>query len=267
MPDAFDIFARFPLELLQLILRHLRPRDVYLTLAQILDAISRIAQIPTRSRLCAHCGVGLVHVQVRGPQSASALVRLAGTSNVLKHFHLFTNDLSDPAVLQTVLHGIPPSTKELRLDECNIGPEGARILATSLTTGAFQLELLSVAQNPLGDEGTEAIVRSLRHQKTLCKLNLTETKLGVRGRIALAELLSEHWSLWVIGSLDNNWPPGVPDTYRLLQEAVNRIREAIYLKEDPGERREIIWDEDDYYVYTPPEDPEYYALRHDLLDY
>jgi hypothetical protein len=94
------------------------------------------------------------------------------------------------------------SLSELDLSGQGVGVPGALVLANLLpVTGA--LTKLSLAKNPLGEEGTKAICEALKQNKTLKELDLSgyclvilESKIGgAAGAKHVADMLGVNGAL------------------------------------------------------------------------
>ncbi|EPY73083.1 ribonuclease inhibitor-like protein [Camelus ferus] len=93
-------------------------------------------------------------------------------------------------------HGVVPascflrqgSTPELNLQHRGLGPQGARALASALTSNPY-IKRLDLRDNGLCGPGAEALAGALSKSSSICDVDLSENQLGAVGAQAVCSAL------------------------------------------------------------------------------
>jgi len=114
---------------------------------------------------------------------------LAPDTNIVT-LDLSTNFLNDMAA-QAVAGLIKAShtLKFINLGSNEIGPIGAGHLASALTAPGCVLQALSLGSNPLEDAGVMSLAGALATATSLCALDISNVRVGVKGLVAVCSAL------------------------------------------------------------------------------
>ena len=93
----------------------------------------------------------------------------------------------------------------VRLQESDLGNEGASALATGLTqNSASAVRSLDLSSNSIGEEGAQQLAALLSASTSLTRLDLTSNKLGARGTRAVMVSLHHNSTLTALSLRDND---------------------------------------------------------------
>jgi len=93
----------------------------------------------------------------------------------------------------------------VRLQESDLGNEGASALATGLTqNSASAVRSLELSSNSIGEEGAQQLAALLSASTSLTRLDLTSNKLGARGTRAVMMSLHHNSTLTALSLRDND---------------------------------------------------------------
>ncbi|XP_004400612.1 PREDICTED: leucine-rich repeat-containing protein LOC400891-like [Odobenus rosmarus divergens] len=86
------------------------------------------------------------------------------------------------------------STPELNLRHHGLGPQGARALASALTSNPY-VKRLDLRDNGLCGAGVEALAGALSKSSTICDVDLSENQMGVVGAQAICAALTVNLTM------------------------------------------------------------------------
>ena len=111
---------------------------------------------------------------------------------------------------------------DLNLDDCEIGDDGAEIVADFLKHDETVIGV-SLHNCNIGPRGAEAIAESLKHNQTVEYVNLFENPIGDEGAEALIDALSYNVCMKWLSVFTNMIAPKLEATITYLTEARNEI--------------------------------------------
>ena len=109
---------------------------------------------------------------------------------------------------------------ELRLYDCQIGDDGAKIVADFLKHNRTLLEVFLYTCN-IGPREAKAIAESLKHNKTIELLHLGDNPIGGEGAEALIEALNLNVCIEFLTVTDESAGPQLLATIKYLTETRN----------------------------------------------
>ena len=111
---------------------------------------------------------------------------------------------------------------ELNLDDCEIGDDGAEIVADFLKHDETVIGV-SLHNCNIGPRGAKAIAESLKHNQTVEYVNLFENPIGDEGAEALIDALSYNVCMKWLSVFTNMIAPKLEVTITYLTETRNEI--------------------------------------------
>ena len=124
------------------------------------------------------------------PKGASALSELVKKSPSLKYLYMAHNSINNSGAAEITSVAMN-QLEVLNIAENEIGPMGAREIATSLRDKSCKLRNLILESNHLRDDGICSLADGLRDNTSLKNLDLRYNRIGVEGLTALRDMLKE----------------------------------------------------------------------------
>eukprot|EP01138_Halocafeteria_seosinensis_P014818 gb/GECG01015127.1/.p1 GENE.gb/GECG01015127.1/~~gb/GECG01015127.1/.p1 ORF type:complete len:781 (+),score=70.91 gb/GECG01015127.1/:1-2343(+) len=126
----------------------------------------------------------------------AALFILLQTNETVRVLTVEKVDITQPWLMKIIAATLTKNTtiRSFRLEDTNIGPEGANMLATSLSQNQF-INMLSLKGNSIGDSGTTSLTEALLNNTTIHQLNLEDNVLSDAGLSQLSRLLEDRTAI------------------------------------------------------------------------
>lgn len=132
--------------------------------------------------------LGFNHITDDGVQSlVQALLASNSSKSTLTELRLSSNGITDEGIryLTQLLEDPNNNVKHLWLSYNEITATGIQLLAAAITHNNAKLELLSLIENPFGDECADTLADMLQRNRSLKSLDISKTTLSLRSKARL----------------------------------------------------------------------------------
>jgi hypothetical protein len=123
--------------------------------------------------------------------SVSELNKILTSSPSISSLELSNNDLGEEINTVHRLFKVNETIHRLNIDNCKIGPEGAKLIGNLIEQNNI-IDELSISGNNIGPRGIVYIADVLKVNTTLKKLDLSNNAIGSNGIINILSILAEN---------------------------------------------------------------------------